>query len=200
MQRVYESGGAQVRAGDTVVDGGAHVGTFVRYALQRGAARVIAVEPEPLNLVCLEANLAAEIASGRVRVFRGGIWDRKDSLTLSDSQENSAGHSFVREVAGSQKVAGIPLVPLDEIVDDLGLDRVDFIKMDIEGAERRALAGARRTLARFQPRLAISSYHLHDDPEAIPQVVREARPLYRISAKDFDIGRHRWITKVLFFQ
>ena len=72
--------------------------------------------------------------------------------------------------------------------------------MDIEGAERRALAGARRTLARFGPRMAISSYHLRDDPAVIPAVVHQAQPRYHIAAKDFEVAGHGWITKVLFFQ
>ena len=66
MQRDYESGGAQIHPGDTVIDGGAHIGVFTRYALQRGAARVIAIEPEPTNIACLEANLSVEIAAGQV--------------------------------------------------------------------------------------------------------------------------------------
>ncbi|MBI3695811.1 MAG: FkbM family methyltransferase, partial [Acidobacteria bacterium] len=111
-----------------------------------------------------------------------------------------AGHSFVREVPDSSKLPGLPVVTLDEIVEELHLDRVDFIKMDIEGSERRALEGARQTLARFRPRMAISSYHLHDDPDAIPAVVRTAQPAYQIHAKDYEPGPHRMITKVLFFQ
>jgi FkbM family methyltransferase len=200
VQQVYESAEVRLHPGDIVIDGGGHVGTFTRYALQRGAARVIVVEPEPLNIVCLEANLAPEIASGKVHLVKAGIWDEKTFLALADSNSNSAGHSFVREVSDSHKVNGMPLVPIDEIVQELGLDRVDFIKMDIEGAERRALAGARVTLARFGPRMAISSYHLRDDPAAIPAVVRQAQPRYHIAAKDFEVAGHGWITKVLFFQ
>ena len=200
MQHDYESRQVVIQPGDTVIDGGAHVGTFTRYALAHGAARVIAVEPEPVNIACLEANLASEIAAGRVTLVKAGIWNEKTYLTLRDSADNSAGHSFVREVPDSSKLPGLPVLTLDEIVNELRLERVDFIKMDIEGAERRALEGARGTLARFRPRMAISSYHLHDDPDAIPAVVRKAQPAYQIHAKDYEPGPHRMITKVLFFQ
>lgn len=200
MQRDYESGQVAIRPGDTVIDGGAHVGVFTRYALQRGAARVIVIEPEPTNIACLEANLSLEMATGRVKLVKAGIWDEKTYLTLSDSRENSAGHSFVREVPDSEKVPGLPVVTLDQIVEELQLDRVDFIKMDIEGAERRALAGASQTIGRFKPRMAISSYHLRDDPSAIPAVVARLQPAYQIHAKDFEEGARRLITKVLFFE
>ena len=63
---------------------------------------------------------------------------------------------------------------------ELKLERVDFIKMDIEGAERNALAGARQTLARWHPRLALSAYHRPDDPEKIPAAVFAAWPGYRM--------------------
>jgi len=56
---------------------------------------------------------------------------------------------------------------------------VDFIKMDIEGAERHALKGARRLLARDKPRLAICIYHAADDPDVVPRVVLEANGEYQ---------------------
>ena len=62
----------------------------------------------------------------------------------------------------------------------IGLDRVDFIKMDIEGAERHAVAGARQTIARFAPRMALSVYHRPDDPEVIRELVLSARPTYQM--------------------
>jgi hypothetical protein len=65
-------------------------------------------------------------------------------------------------------------------VAELKLGRVDFIKMDIEGAETNALSGARETLAKDHPRLSISAYHLPTDPERIPQVIRGAWPGYRM--------------------
>ncbi|MCP5112307.1 MAG: hypothetical protein GY953_15895, partial [bacterium] len=58
------------------------------------------------------------------------------------------------------------------LVEDHHLDRVDFIKMDIEGAEQEALRGATGTPLRFRPRLAIASYHREDDFEAIPAIIR----------------------------
>ena len=197
----YESGGVEIQAGDTVIDCGAHIGLFSRFAVQRGAGRVIAIEPDPENLVCLEENLAEEIAAGKVTVVKAGVWDRETRLSLQIDQGNSAAHSFVFAYGdpNAEKVDGIEVLPLDDIVQDLQLDRVDFIKMDIEGAERRALAGSVDTIARFKPRLAVCSYHMQDDPETISEIVQRARPDYEIHANDVDM---RWGTvnpKTLFF-
>jgi len=65
----------------------------------------------------------------------------------------------------------VPLTTVDDLVSELKLRRVDFIKMDIAGAEKRALLGARSTLVTYTPRLVIAAEHLPDDGEAIPLAV-----------------------------
>ncbi|MCC7173812.1 MAG: FkbM family methyltransferase [Bryobacterales bacterium] len=71
-----------VRPGDVVVDCGAHVGVFTSKALRRGAARVVAVEPDPTNLECLRRNLAEEAADGRVVIVPRGVWSTATELVL----------------------------------------------------------------------------------------------------------------------
>jgi hypothetical protein len=65
-----------------------------------------------------------------------------------------------------------PLTTIDRVVAELRLDRVDYIKMDIEGAEVRALKGASATIAKFHPRLSIAAEHLPTDEVLIPQTVK----------------------------
>jgi FkbM family methyltransferase len=181
-----------------VIDCGAHVGVFTKYALRQGARRVVAIEPEPGNLVCLEANLADEIAQGRVLLVKAGVWNERAVLTLNTGY-NSGAHSFVEAAGSNVPAQELPVRPLDEIVADLGLDAVDFIKMDIEGSERQALQGARETIGRFRPRMAICSYHAPGDPAAIPRIVREANAGYQVSGKDIEVREGSIVTKVLFF-
>ena len=61
-------------------------------------------------------------------------------------------------------------MPLDNVVENLALERIDFIKMDIEGSERWSLEGGQGTIKRFHPPMAISSYH-HEDPAAVTEEV-----------------------------
>lgn len=71
------------------------------------------------------------------------------------------------------------MTTINKIVDELGLPHVDFIKSDIEGAERNALAGATNTLYRFKPRMAIAGYHLIDDLTVLPAIALKAQPMYK---------------------
>lgn len=177
---IYSAPGIAVRPGDVVLDCGANVGVYARHALEAGARLVVAIEPAPATLECLRRNLAAEIASGQVIVYPKGVWDKDDQLTLYVDPANTAAASFLHADPKFQQVQQVPLTTVDKLVAELGLERVDFIKMDIEGAEPNALRGARHTLARFHPRLAISSYHAPDHPATIPAVIREIASGYRM--------------------
>jgi hypothetical protein len=77
---------------------------------------------------------------------------------------------------------------------------VDYIKMDIEGAEQRALAGAAGTLAKFHPRLSLASYHVPSDPVKMPALVKAAWPGYGMECGPcFETGERLIRPDVLYF-
>ena len=82
---------------------------------------------------------------------------------------------------GATPGPNVQLTTIDELVSDLKLERVDYIKMDIEGAERAALVGATGTIRRFHPRLTISMEHRYDDPKTIPKMVLSLWSGYRMA-------------------
>ena len=172
--------GTRIRPGDVVLDAGANVGVFTRKALWAGAFKVIAIEPGPENLECLRQNFAAEIAQGRVILYPKGIWDKDEVLRLRVDPTNSARDSFVRPIENAQ-IIEVPLTTIDKMVNELRLPRVDFIKMDIEGAEQKAIVGAKDTIAKFRPRMALCIYHVQGDEKMVPQLVNEARSDYSVS-------------------
>lgn len=176
--KIYGTGEWAVRAGDIVLDCGANVGVYTREALHAGARLVVAIEPAPENLECLRRNFRAETAAGRVVISAKGVWDSEGTMTIRLVPHNPAADTLVLQPPGSRQGGEVALTTIDKLTAELGLPRVDYIKMDIEGAEQRALLGAQQTLTRFKPRLAISSYHRPDDPEKIPELVRRARPDY----------------------
>jgi FkbM family methyltransferase len=182
MERhIYGSGEHFVHAGDIVLDCGASDGDFTQEALKAGASKVVSIEISPITVECLRRNLAPEIAQGRVMVYPKGVWDRDDSLVLNVNDSNFAANSVVLRWGPMHATTlKVPLTTIDEIVTELNLPKVDFIKMDVEGAEVRAIAGARATMARFKPRLAIAAEHKPDDEFTIPAAVRRVRADYQM--------------------
>jgi FkbM family methyltransferase len=179
-RKIYGTGERAVHPGDVVLDCGANVGVYTREALAAGAKLVVAIEPAPENIECLRRNFADEIAAGSVIVYPKGVWDKDDVLTLRVDPENTAADTFVMHPEKAIEGPKVPLTTIDKLVDELKLPRVDYIKMDIEGAEQNALKGGRETITKFHPRMALSAYHRPDDPEKIPAMVFQAWPGYRM--------------------
>ncbi len=180
QREVYGSGEYAVKPGDIVLDCGANVGDWTRAALDHGAKVVVGIEPGPENLECLRRNFKDEIAAGRVVVVPKGVWDKEDVLLLKRDPRNSAADSFVMLPDGTPGVKA-PLTTIDHLVADLKLERVDYIKMDIEGAESRALVGARDTVAKFHPRLSIAAEHNPNDGTDLPLLVERMWPGYKFT-------------------
>lgn len=183
----YGDGDRTVQPGDVVLDGGAHIGVWVREALDRGAALVVAIEPAPVNVECLRRNLAAEIADGRVIVYPKGIWHEVAELPLYEDPENSAADSFVAHSDDVEATRTLPLVPIDLLVNELGLERVDLIKMDIKGAVTRALEGAEGTLAKYEPKLIIATEEKDDDPYDVFAALEAIHPGYQVNCSGCSI-------------
>ena len=189
-----------VQPGDTVVDCGAHIGIFTAHALQRGASRVIAIEPDASNLECLRRNVAEGIASGRVTVVPMAVWNEETTLEFTISDSSSARHSAI--IKTGNRTVRVAAARLDTILRQHGAGRVGYLKMDIEGAERQAVEGARGMLAHSRPRVMLESYPLPDDPAVLPAILRAAHPGYREICGPCEwstINRH-WTPHVLYFR
>ena len=156
-QDIYGApGGRGVHAGDIVLDGGAHVGLFTRTALAAGAAKVIAFEIAPGSLECLRRNLAKEIDEGKVVVVEKGVWHKEATLPIVFMESCSACSNVTSPSTKTSTTIEVPLTTIDNAVADLRLERVDFIKLDIENAEANALRGAHLTLSKYHPRVAVA--------------------------------------------
>jgi FkbM family methyltransferase len=183
-----------VRAGDIVLDAGGHLGESTLRALELGAARVVTFEPNPDNARALRKNLARPIADGRVIVIEQGVYDRVGMLTFHQGVDSASGEFE----EGS--VDALPITTIDRVVADLGLARVDFIKMDIEGSEVPALRGAVETLRRFKPRVAVGTYHKGRDLADVEQTVLATRTDYQVRPARCLPYRSRVFPLLLFFE
>ncbi len=180
QRKIYGTGEFGPHSGDITLDCGANVGVTVHEELAAGAKTVVAIEPAPENLECLRRNYPNEIAAGRLIVVAKGVWDKEDLLTLRVDPHNSAADSFVMRREGVVNLEKVPLTTIDKLVAELQLPRVDYIKLDIEGAEPQALSGAKETLAKYKPRISVAAYHQPDHPKVIPEIIRSERSDYRM--------------------
>lgn len=146
----------RVPRGGVLVDVGAHVGHFTLRAA-REAAVVVAFEPGARQREALEENLRLN-GIGNVRVVPKAAWDRETRLSFRPGENGELGQSRVEEGPD----ADVDATTID--AQTMDLPRVDLVKIDVQGAEARALAGARETLARFRPRVVVELHdrELHD--------------------------------------
>lgn len=154
--------------GDVVIDGGACWGDTALYFANRVGAegKVLAFEFLPDNLAVFERNVSMNPElGGRVRLVRNALWSAPgETLNVSSSGPGTR-VSAAPEGSGES----VQTATVDDATRDLA--SVDFIKMDIEGAELQALAGAEQTIRRHRPKLAICIYHRLSDFWNIPQFI-----------------------------
>ena len=183
---------ANVRPGDVVVDGGAFWGDTSLWLAEQSApdGRVVAFEPDPGSRRVLEANLRANKAhGGRVEVRGEALWDSETRLVLTAlGAASTVGDGGGREVRA---------VTLDALRRDGALARVDFVKLDVEGAELRVLRGASDLIRERPPRLAVAVYHRPEDLVVIPRLLHDLAPAYRFaithrSLHQFDTMLFAW--------
>jgi len=135
--------------GDTVfVDVGAHVGLYTVWACRR-ARRIISVEPNPAALAYLKVNVALNECSN-VTVVPKALSDRKGYAKLKIPKETgmeliSGMSSIVRDFKEAFEVE-VETDTLDSVLEEVGVDSVDILKIDVEGAEGLVVRGAEKTL------------------------------------------------------
>jgi FkbM family methyltransferase len=196
---------ADVGPGMTVLDAGANIGFFAKQALNAGAARVVCLEPSPDTARALERNLAAYVSEGRISILKKAAWDRGATLRMTVDPKRPGRSSCIdRPPEETAYEAPIMADTIDNMVRDLQLPRVDFIKMDIEGAELKAIEGAVDTLRRYRPKLSVAVEHT-------PRPLKNARDVrdlviklnlgYRCHAgRHFVDSERRLAPEILFFR
>ncbi|MFN3704670.1 MAG: FkbM family methyltransferase [Thermoflexales bacterium] len=157
---------------DTVfLDIGAYIGQYTllaaKYAPQ---GQVIACEPHPESFARLAAHLSRNHLKNAFALQRavGGQRVERALLCLSDQISDSE----ITLQPSDESFIEVPMITLDEIVHEFGLQKVDLVKIDVEGMEGAVLRGAEETLSRFRPLLIIELDRSReevwgDSPEAI---------------------------------
>jgi FkbM family methyltransferase len=163
-------------AGDVVIDCGACIGevSLLFAGLVGTTGEVHLFDPVPLHTrFCHLQGSLNPILKHVLRVNTLAVSDRTHSISGAVIDSNKID-------PGGLKIDSFSSVTLDDYVAENKLTRIDFIKMDIEGAEMNALAGAASVIRRFKPRLAISAYHKPDDLWKIADKIRSLNSNYQL--------------------
>jgi len=172
-QYEYHEGIAHCKAefGDVVIEGGGCWGdTTMYFAHEVGpTGAVLSFEFLPSNLEVLHRNqnLNPDLRS-RVHLVNHALWSSSgQKLYYVDWGPGSRVTADVDKYHSWEGM--VETITIDETLNNLGFSRVDFIKMDIEGAELEALRGGEASIRKCRPKLAISVYHNPEDIETIPR-------------------------------
>jgi FkbM family methyltransferase len=139
-------------AGWSSIDAGANVGavTLALAKFSGAAGRVIAFEPGPPNVKRLRANLELNPElRARVQVVAQGLSDKAGMLYWEEESGNP-GNALLR-ASESDKTSAVAVTRIDDYLREHPIEKLDFIKIDVEGMELAVLRGAAETVARYKP-------------------------------------------------
>ncbi|MBP3458851.1 MAG: FkbM family methyltransferase [Lachnospiraceae bacterium] len=162
----------------SIIDGGAFDGDTVELFINKaGNGNVLEIhcyEAETKNIVVIEEKMAkGEWNPHRVFLHKAALWDKKEEIGFGGT--GLSGH--IKE-ANDMRVNA-------ERIDDFAYQNVGLIKLDIEGAERKALLGAEGIIRKHRPILAICTYHLQDDILVLSDFIKSLNCNYKLVLRHY---------------
>ncbi len=158
----------EVEKGDVVLDLGACWGDTALYFAHKAGkqGKVYSFEFIPGNINLFQINLNLNpILKERIELIQHPVSQKSgDTIYYSDNGPGSS----VKFEPFVEQTGSCTTLSIDDFVNNNNIERIDFIKMDIEGAETMALEGAVETIKKFKPKLAIAIYHSLEDFANIP--------------------------------
>ncbi|MES2817919.1 MAG: FkbM family methyltransferase [Pseudomonadota bacterium] len=177
---------AFIGPGDAVVDAGAYLGTHTRAFSERvGPGGVVyGFEPNAGSFSVLQRNAQAAPVSN-IHLFNLGIGARSETraLHLDDSLHNRASATMMAS-AGSGATVRV------RALDDIGLARVNLMKVDVEGMELQLLRGAQQTIARYQPIIFLEINTLAGSLGFLPWAEQHGYLAYGVNVAAFNPDNH----------
>jgi len=175
----YFHSDTKIREGDIVLDIGASEGLFSLECLRNNAGKIYIFEPSQVWFDILKLRFKEKIKVGKVEVMPIVVGDKNQYVRFGGSLMGSGlgGRQIVRKMR-----------TVDSLVREKRIPSIDFVKMDVEGAEMRVLIGAKDAIRRFKPRMAITTYHRASHANDIIEYVLGLRKDYKFKLKGIQQG------------
>nr|WP_285860183.1 MULTISPECIES: FkbM family methyltransferase [Paenibacillus] len=161
-----------------MIDGGAYDGdTAEQFATY--CQTIYSFEPSTAVYESLVQNIKKNCLEYKVKPSKVGLWSENGEADFSTIIDQGL-HLIIDD--GNET---IPVTSIDSFVESSGITKVDFIKLDIEGAEYNAILGGRKTILNHSPILSICLYHQSKHLWEIPEYIHTLNPSYKLF-----IGHH----------
>ncbi len=163
---------------ETFIDAGAYNGDTARKFISdcKNAKTIFAIEPDRKNFKKLSAYAETE-TKAKVIPLNFGTWDKYEVAEFTVGGNRNSG-------IGTQNLKKTEPVTLNT-VDSINAS-CDYIKYDVEGAEKEALKGSVITIKQSEPDMLISLYHRSEDLFVLPELVHELFPDYKLYLRRFE--------------
>lgn len=174
------AGKVQLQKGDTIIDCGAYTGDTAEmyYNYLDGECTVFAIEPFQQNYEEMVKRVKLNNYENNIFPYNYAVSNTEGEAIIAYNDEDFAMTTNINHRFEGKQKQVIKMSTIDTLF--MEKEKIDYLKMDIEGEEAKALKGAEKILLRDKPKLMISAYHKIEDFWVIPQLIKAINPEYKI--------------------
>lgn len=168
---------SQIKEGMVIIDAGAHIGTFTLLASKMVGeqGKIIAIEPEQNSFLQLTKNLEINKIKNVIPI-NIGLSDFNGNKDFFVDKESACSSFILNSDRQIISKPSIKVKTLDSVLQEINIDKVDFLKIDTEGAELEILKGAKQTIIKNpEIKMVIASYHYPEEKEEVFQYLKSLK-------------------------
>ena len=160
------------------IDGGAFDGDSINHYIHRAQgkySKILAFEPDPNTFIKLKKNMRK---FPNVLAYQTALFSCTTTLRFNSDESRAS-------LISNEGNVEINTVTIDEV---LSGNPVTYIKLNVEGAEIHAINGAKESIKRYRPILAIAAYHSPEHIWEVAELIKKTNPNYKLYLRQHDFG------------